>query len=63
MEKPPLGLIPRQFWLERRYHDVLNAIQRYVGQGVQPPIEWLAEAQHLARDLVSPEEVLTFHGE
>lgn len=61
MDKTPLGITPRHLWQERRYYDLLNAVQRYVGQGIQPPTEWLAEAQQLARDLLSPRKSLVFY--
>lgn len=63
MDKPPLGIIPRRLWQERRYYDLLNAIQRYVGQGVQPPMEWLAEAQDLSYQLLRPERKIPFYGD
>ena len=49
--KPPLGLIPRHLWQNKknaeRLNDVSEAIGRYVKAGLRIPIEWLEEYQDL----------------
>lgn len=32
MNKPPLGLAPRDFWLQCRVKDCIDALQRYAEQ-------------------------------
>jgi hypothetical protein len=55
---PPLGLLPRRLWLEARHRDLMNTIQRYVGQGVQPDPTWMVEAYDLALELLRPQKPL-----
>jgi hypothetical protein len=43
MDKPPLGIMPRKIWDDRRYFDLVDAINRYVEAKIDPPQEWLDE--------------------
>lgn len=49
--KPPLGVIPRWLWLERRYNDIHAAILRYEAAGFDIPANWREERRGLATDL------------
>lgn len=42
--RPPLGLKPRHLAAEERYHELLDAICRYWGEGIEPDPEWIEEA-------------------
>jgi hypothetical protein len=51
VEKPPLGLIPKQFYEERikreRFIEVCEAINRYYTAGREINIEWIEEYNEL----------------
>lgn len=40
---PPIGIMPYYIWKEKRFHEVKEAIERYVTQGFLVPLEWIAE--------------------
>lgn len=45
---PPLGLLPRKFWIENRADDILEAMERYRRGTYSIPVEWVEElAEHL----------------
>jgi len=45
---PPLGLVPRKFWIENRADDILEAMERYRRGKYIIPVEWVDElADHL----------------
>lgn len=48
MEKPPIGIMPKEIWETQRIGDILDAMERY-SQANQPiPIAWVSELkQHL----------------
>lgn len=46
-KKPPLGLMPRRFWLEKRLDDVLEATRRYYAENKSIPSEWVEEINEL----------------
>ena len=50
-EKPPLGVMPRKFWLERRYNELLAAIIRCHKAGRVAPSKWVDELSDLAYSL------------
>lgn len=41
--KPPIELMPRQIWLNKRYEDVCCAIERYEIASMDVPVEWIEE--------------------
>ena len=46
--KPPLGLSPRNFWIEQRAWAIVEAMERYRRDGLTIPLEWADElAEHL----------------
>jgi hypothetical protein len=48
MNKPPLGVMPKDIWEEKRYIDLLEAISRYIEANKQPPYEWIDELYELS---------------
>jgi len=51
VEKPPLGLTPRKFWLETRLGKILGAIDRYYTTGKEVPLEWYRELVVISLEL------------
>lgn len=45
--KPPLGVMPRFIWDERRRIELQAAIMRYMDAGMRVPLEWIAEYNEL----------------
>lgn len=41
--KPPLGVMPKKLWEEKRAKDLCEAIQRYLDNGRVIPKEWVDE--------------------
>lgn len=41
--KPPIGLSSRRLWLEDRFKEVSDAINRYKDAGMIVPTEWYEE--------------------
>jgi hypothetical protein len=59
MRKPPIGLVPKFVWKERRLCEVKAAIQRYLDAGCRVPPEWIAEYNELIRE-VDDDETIRF---
>lgn len=51
-ERPPLGLMPRYIWEERRMYEVVGAIHRYMEARYEIPLEWLEELSYLNKRLL-----------
>ena len=49
-EKPPLGLVPRFVVAQKRACDILDAMRRYAGAGMEIPDEWRDELADLLDD-------------
>jgi hypothetical protein len=49
--KPPLGLMPRQMWLENRRDDIYDAIARYRAAGKDVSRDWLNELLDLDNEM------------
>jgi hypothetical protein len=49
--QPPLGIMPRRIWLEKRFQELLAVIKRYQDAGLKPETEWLEEALDLYVEL------------
>lgn len=49
VEKPPLGLMPRQFWLEDRVKQIVEAVGRR--NGVDVPVSWIEELAGICEEL------------
>ena len=46
-KKPPLGIMPRELWEERRIREILAAMKRYEKENVPIPQEWARELRDL----------------
>jgi hypothetical protein len=42
-EKPPLGIMPRYIWIEKRIEDLQRAIKEYIDAGLAIHEEWVTE--------------------
>lgn len=51
IEKPPLGIMPRNIWLEKRLIDINEAIERYKIAKANIPNKWITEAQELEKEI------------
>jgi hypothetical protein len=40
---PPIGIMPRKYWVEQRKNDLLAAIKRYMDAEKDIPQEWIHE--------------------
>jgi len=49
--KPPLGIIPRKFWLEQRLTNLDEAIERYNEAQKEVPQGWYAERNDIKDEL------------
>lgn len=49
--KPPIGLMPRQIWEEKRLDEVASAIARYRNVNRSVPREWVEEYNELTERL------------
>ena len=49
MDKPPLGIVPRKLWDEKRLTDLGDAIGRYMEAGEPVPQEWILELIDLSK--------------
>ena len=47
IKKPPLGIMPKRIWLEIRFTEVDNAIERYNAKKLEYPKEWADEWHEL----------------
>jgi hypothetical protein len=45
--KPPLGLIPKELWLQERLENIKRAIIRYAESEYSIPVEWIEERDEL----------------
>jgi hypothetical protein len=50
-KKYPLGIIPRNLWLEERLQELTKAIIRYVEEKVIMPAEWVDEYRSILEEL------------
>ena len=41
--EPPVGVMPRNIWEEKRRLELYNAIARYLIDGYSIPVEWVEE--------------------
>ena len=49
--KPPLGLVPKDIYINTRVNAILEAIERYKVAGKDVPKEWLEELSELVTGL------------
>lgn len=43
IKEPPIGIMPRAIWEDKRKRDIVNAMKRYADEGVPIPLEWIDE--------------------
>lgn len=46
-KKPPLGVMPKFIWNQKRQGELLAAISRYYDEGLKVPLEWISEFKEL----------------
>lgn len=49
IEKPPIGLVPKEIRLKERLQEVREAIVRYYNADREIPIEWVTEYNDLIK--------------
>lgn len=47
MNRPPLGLMPKNIHDTKRALDILDAMERYARAGMPAPVEWVLELKEL----------------
>ena len=47
MEKPPIGLMPKEIWETKRINDIFDAMERYSKANQPIPIAWIFELKQL----------------
>ena len=50
IEEPPLGLMPKYVWMDKRIQAIKEAIQRFMEREKQIPIKWVTEYNDLLKD-------------
>lgn len=43
LEKPPIGILPKSIWDEKRHDEIFQVIHRYLDAGLPLPTEWIEE--------------------
>ena len=56
MQKPPLGLMPRDIWNRIRISDIFEAMVRYSQNNKPSPLEWIEELEDLCREVYEKNE-------
>lgn len=46
-KRPPLGVMPRYIWEERRLEELRDAIYRYISDVIHVPPAWIEEYNEL----------------
>ncbi|MHA1197733.1 MAG: hypothetical protein ACTSQF_00050 [Candidatus Heimdallarchaeaceae archaeon] len=54
-KRPPLGVMPRQIWLQKRFDDLIEAVDRFKKANTEIPREWYKEIGDLALKLTENE--------
>ena len=49
-DKPPLGIMPKFIWNEKRLSELILAIQRYLNVEMPIPIDWIEEYNNLINE-------------
>ncbi len=47
--KPPLGIMPKDLWQEKRMKAIKEAVGRYFDSNIKIPIEWIIEYNELIK--------------
>ena len=53
MRKPPLGIMPKHIWEDKRFSELIGAIKRYLDANMVVPVEWIDEYNELSKKLNS----------
>lgn len=48
-ERPPIGIMPRYIWEEKRIDDIREAINRYSEKALPIPSQWIEEYNDLVK--------------
>ena len=46
--KPPLGVMPRDIWDQKRKEELAEAMARYLEAGMKIPTEWIEEYNEIS---------------
>lgn len=52
LDKPPLGLLPKDMWDNLRLGYIISAINRYMLNSKEIPLEWVEEYNELVKKVV-----------
>ncbi len=55
IKKPPLGIMPRQIWMQKRFDDLIGTVDRFRQANTAVPREWYKEIGELALKLTENE--------
>lgn len=61
--KPPLGVMPKYIWDEKRIDELREAIQRYLKGFYSIPIEWVDEYNKLIGEQDERNKVIKKHND
>ena len=50
VEKPPLGIVPKYVWSQKRMEEILEGTKRFMSAGKEVPDEWLKEYHQLSEE-------------
>lgn len=56
VKKPPLGVMPRELWNEKRRTEIEEAVGRYIESGKPIPAEWIEEYNELVKGGLETDE-------
>lgn len=49
--EPPIGIMPREVWLEKRLEELRSAIKRYIEAGYYVKEDWVKEYNSLLEEV------------
>lgn len=61
IEKPPIGLMPKQLHLKQRLEDIKLATKRYFDSSCEVPLKWIAEYNEILKQLSETPELRLRH--
>lgn len=47
--RPPLGIVPKYIWQDKRRSEIIQAICRYLNVNLPVPVEWIEEYNELTK--------------
>lgn len=57
MNKPPLGLMPKNIWMLQRLKDINSAITRYIESDMDIPVLWIRERSELISSIAKDDNL------